>query len=65
MTRFIIGLFLLFGMVGNYDFYDECLAAADCVAQEPSMTTSVLLAIIGLAMMFWGVVDMNARENNS
>jgi multisubunit Na+/H+ antiporter MnhG subunit len=64
MIRFVIGLFMLFGMVGNYDFYDECLAAADCVAQAPSTTTSIILAVVGLGLMFWGVNDMNTRENN-
>ena len=62
MIRFVIGSLLIFGTVGNYDFYDECLAAADCVANAPDPYTNILMAVAGLGLMLWGVIGMNTSE---
>lgn len=56
LVRIIIGMMLVFGSVGNHDFYDECLKAADCVAGDPpSLLATVLIAGVGLLFMGWGV----------
>ena len=58
MIRFIVGLFIVMGAVGRHDFYDECLAASDCVAGDPpSMFVTMLVALFGLALMFWKIVE--------
>ena len=52
----VIGFFLIAGTAGSSDFYDECKAAADCVAGEPmSITRMVLQMLAGLAFGMFGV----------
>jgi hypothetical protein len=55
MIRIVVGMFLVFGAVGNQDFYDECLMAADCVAGDPpSLIGTAVIGLLGLALAFWG-----------
>lgn len=59
----LIGFLLLAGAVGNQDFYEECRAAADCVAGDPpSLMQTALLSFVGLILMFIGAVTIYAKE---
>lgn len=50
-----IGFFLIAGTAGSSDFYEECRAAADCVAGEPMSTAQfVLQSVAGVLMMAVG-----------
>ena len=52
----VIGFLLIAGTAGSSDFYDECKAAADCVAGEPMSTTRMVLQMLaGLAFGMFGV----------
>ena len=48
-----VGFFLFAGTVGASDFYEECRAAADCVAGEPmsflQVITQLIISVILLA----------------
>lgn len=56
---FIGGLFLSAGAAGGQDFYDECKAAADCVAGDPpSMFLTIVYSLVGIATMLIGVAGM-------
>lgn len=58
-----IGFLLIAGTAGSSDFYEECRAAADCVAGEPmSMVQMVFQCIIGLILLVVGVVGALAEE---
>lgn len=61
---FALGLFVIAGAAGGQDFYDECRAAADCVAGDPpSMFLTIVQCLTGVAAMFIGVVGM-IKEND-
>jgi hypothetical protein len=61
---FALGLFLIAGAAGGQDFYDECKAAADCVAGDPpSMFLTIVQCIVGMITMFIGVSGM-LKEND-
>lgn len=68
MTRFgailiFVGFMLLAGSVGRHDFWEECLAAADCVAGDPpSMIVTMVLSVIGLLSMAAGVILLNSED---
>ena len=50
------GILLMAGAAGVSDFYDQCKAAADCVAGDPPSTLRIILqSLAGLVMMFIGV----------
>ena len=50
------GILLMAGAAGSSDFYDQCKAAADCVAGDPPSTLRIILqSLAGLVMMFIGV----------
>jgi len=50
------GILLMAGAAGSSDFYDQCKAAADCVAGDPPSTLRIILqSLAGLAMLFIGV----------
>ena len=52
----IIGFILIAGTAGSSDFYEECRAAADCIAGEPmSMTQMTLQSLGGLILMGLGI----------
>ena len=50
MTRFIIGLFLVFGAVGGMD--DETAPIAQCV----------VIALLGVSLMWWAIPAVNKEE---
>ena len=51
----IVGFLLLAGVAGSSDYYDACLAAADCVAGErPSLIGEIVQSIVGLFLMATG-----------
>jgi len=53
------GFFLIIGTAGSSDFYEECRAAADCVAGEPmSGLQMTLQSIGGLILMAAGAKIM-------
>ncbi len=55
MIRIFIGFFIVLGTVGNQDFWDECYAAADCVAGDPpSLVGSIIWLLVGIGLMLWG-----------
>lgn len=59
----LIGFLLLAGATGNQDFYEECRAAADCVAGDPpSLMETVFLSFVGFIFMFIGAVLIYAKE---
>ena len=50
------GLFLVAGAAGSQDFYEECRAAADCVAgNPPSFLLTIIQMVVGLVLMVTGV----------
>ena len=54
-TAFFVGIMILAGVAGNADFYDACLAAADCVAGDPPSTFwAIIQSIIGLILLLIG-----------
>jgi hypothetical protein len=60
----LIGFLLIAGAVGNQDFYEECRAAADCVAGDPpSLISTVLMVLIGFALMAAGISVILAKED--
>jgi hypothetical protein len=61
---FALGLFLIAGAAGNQDFYDECKAAADCVAGDPPrMALTIVQCIVGMITMLIGAAGM-LKEND-
>lgn len=63
MIMIILGLLILAGTAGHSDFYDECLAAADCVAGEPmSVLQMTLQSLLGLALFVAGCVGEATKE---
>lgn len=56
---FALGLILIAGAAGGQDFYDECKAAADCVAGDPpSMFLTIVYCLVGIVTMGIGVAGM-------
>lgn len=59
------GLFLVAGAAGSQDFYEECRAAADCVAgNPPSFLLTIIQMVVGLVLMVTGVA-MTFNEDKS
>jgi hypothetical protein len=42
-----LGFLLIAGTAGSSDFYEECRAAADCVAGEPMSLLQMILQCVG------------------
>ena len=60
---FGLGLLLIAGTAGSSDFYEECRAAADCVAGEPmSLLQIILQSVGGLLMLAFGTVVLTAPK---
>lgn len=60
---FGLGLLLIAGTAGSSDFYEECRAAADCVAGEPmSLLQIILQSVSGLLMLAFGTVILSAPK---
>lgn len=60
---FGIGLLLIASVAGASDFYEECLAAADCVAgEEPSTFWVIIKSLIGLMLMGLGVLVLTSDD---
>lgn len=55
----ILGIFGMAGSVGKYDFWEQCHAAADCVAGDPPndlmqialFGMSLILALVGIKLI--------------
>jgi len=51
----LVGFLLLAGVAGSSDYYDACLAAADCVAgEQPSLMGEIIQSIVGLFLLVTG-----------
>ena len=50
----IVGFLMIIGVPGNADFYEECRAAADCVAGEPQSVLSMILQLLGGIILLAG-----------
>ena len=60
---FGLGLLLIAGVAGSSDFYEECRAAADCVAGEaPSTLWMVIKSFIGVVLMGVGVLALTSDD---
>lgn len=60
---FGLGFLLIAGTAGSSDFYEECRAAADCVAGEPmSLLQIILQSVSGLLMLAFGTVILTAPK---
>ena len=60
---FGLGLLLIASVAGASDFYEECRAAADCVAgEEPSTFWAVVKSIFGIGMMGVGVLALSSED---
>ena len=58
-----VGFILLVGTAGSIDFYDECRAAADCVAGEPMSYVQMLVqSLIGIVLFGIGVFSLVERD---
>jgi len=53
MIRFILGLFIVFGAVGNLDFDPEA-----------SLLANTILAAIGLALCWWPILDKTLVDDS-
>lgn len=54
----VVGIFTVVGTVGASDFYEECRAAADCVAGLPMSLSEILIRCsIGVALICWGILN--------
>lgn len=63
MIMILVGLLILAGTAGSSDYYDECLAAADCVAGEPmSLLQMTLQSVLGLALFMAGCLGLKNEE---
>jgi hypothetical protein len=52
----IAGLVLIAGAAGSSDFYDQCKAAADCVAGDPPSTLGIIgQSLLGMFLLWIGV----------
>jgi hypothetical protein len=53
-----VGSFVLLGTVGASDFYEECRAAADCVAGEPMSIGEILVrCAAGIVLICLGILN--------
>ena len=60
---FGLGILVLASVAGASDFYEECRAAADCVAgEEPSTFWAVIKSFIGLMLMGLGVLVLTSED---
>ena len=60
---FGLGILILASVAGASDFYEECRAAADCVAGEaPSTFWAVIKSFIGLMLMGLGVLVLTSED---
>lgn len=60
----VAGFLLIIGTAGSADFYDECRAAADCVAGEPmSFARMITQSLIGIVMMGFGIFTIVERQD--
>jgi hypothetical protein len=51
----VLGFLMLAGSAGSQDFYEQCRAAADCVAGDPpSLWGTIAKIVAGLGMLFLG-----------
>lgn len=58
----LVGFLLMAGTAGSSDYYEECRAAADCVAGDPmSMTQMVIQLVVGLLLFAWGILGLNKK----
>ena len=58
-----LGFIIIAGATGNQDFYDECRAAADCVAGDPpSLALMIVQYVIGLVIMLVGLLGAKGEE---
>lgn len=65
MLMMILGLLIMAGTAGSSDYYDECLAAADCVAGEPmSLVQMTLQSLLGLALFALGCLGLRKEGYN-
>jgi hypothetical protein len=56
----MLGILGMAGAVGKYDFWEECHAAADCVAGDPPNDfVQLLLFILSGALAYIGVRIIN------
>lgn len=53
MIRFMLGLFIVFGAVGNLDFDPEA-----------SLLANTILAAIGLLVMWWPILDKTLVDDS-
>lgn len=59
----VIGFLLIAGTAGSSDFYEECRAAADCVASEPMSGLQIALqSLIGIILMAIGVLGVTSED---
>lgn len=57
---FGLGFLLIAGTAGSSDFYEECRAAADCVAGEPmSLLQMILQCVGGVILLGIGALMLN------
>ncbi len=55
-----LGFLLIAGTAGSSDFYEECRAAADCVAGEPmSLLQMILQCVGGVILLGIGALMLN------
>jgi len=59
MIRFLLGILILMGAVGNDDFAMEAGLTA------PPLLQTFLLAMFGLGLMLWALPKLIAQSENS
>ena len=60
---FGLGFLLVVGTAGSSDFYDQCRAAADCVAGEPMSDLRMTVQLLaGVAAMVTGICMLSKNS---
>jgi len=58
----ILGIFGMAGSMGKYDFWEECRAAADCIAGDPpDDLTQLALFGMSLIITMFGIKLINKK----
>jgi hypothetical protein len=51
----LVGFLMMIGTAGSSEFYEECLAAADCVAGPRMSSLQFLMQLVaGILLLVWG-----------
>jgi len=59
MIRVMLGLFIIFAAVGTDDY------AMEAGTTPPELWKTMLMASVGMILMWWGSISVNENDNDS